>query len=296
MAEPIQDDENFTPSQVDDARIPKPDPAESPIEDIVDPVESAVPSPEEKKPESHPVELIAQAARVGISDEEIAEMTGPELKRYIRQTERLNQRLEQAAAKPAPVEAKVEPSPYDELEKQLDDETEFDPNHATTKLLKLMVADNKQLKAEVAAIKPVVRSSSEQQMDTDLNAALEEIAPGFAKDFDLSTPEGHAKRVELWGMMAAIQSREKAAGRVTNLKTHARQAAKALDYVPTPKQAEKAQKAEEFDKHKEEYDAGALAPAVNRKPGEDTVTRVQKMLNKNNLARANAPASVKWEE
>jgi hypothetical protein len=297
MSEPIEkiEDENFTPTEVPDTRVPKADPKEEPIEDIVEPVEDAVPVEKaEEKPE-HPAELVAQAARAGITDEEIAEMSGPELKRYIRQTERLNQRFEERVAKIAPVEAKVEPSPYDELEKQLDDEAEFDPNHATTKLLKLMVADNKQLKAKVAAIEPAVRSSGEEKLDANLNAALDKIAPEFSKDFDLSTPEGRDKRQELWGMMAAIQAKERASGRVTNLETHARQAAKALDFVPTSKQAEKAKKAEEFEKHTKEYDEGALAPAVNRKPSGDVVSEVQKILDRRNRRERTASA-VQWND
>lgn len=294
----IAEDENFTPTYDEaDLRIPMPEPEKAEAEPEVEETETPTVPPgtvePAAKPSVHSLDMIAQAARLDISTEEIEEMTPAELKREVARATRMRTELETLKAQLAPKPTQeVKADPIDELLKTLDDETLFDPKHAA--VIKALAAQNKQLQSQVASIAPSVRDVQMQTAYQQIDAALDAVAPGLSKQI----AQGQPKAAEFWEVMNAFSQHEAATGRFTSHAERARKAMRAIDLAPkvNPKAAEDAEKEKALEAEKERFDKGGLAKAVNRKPAHDTIQQVEEILDGMKKQKNAADYKPKWND
>lgn len=243
-----------------------PEPTETP-EEVVETPEVETP---EAKPSVHSADTIAQAARLGITDEEIEGMSANELKFAIRHSERTAREMATIRQQLQPAQEVAKPvDPFADLRKELDDELKWDPNQA--KVMKAILDQNQQLGDRLAQIEPSVQSVQTQRTMDQVNAALDAIKPGFSKDFDGSTASSREKGMELFAMLNAIADMEEKTGKKTSHAERTKRAIAAIGLAPTKDD-------DVLAARREQYDSGALATPVNRKPPvspEEAVRKIQ---------------------
>jgi hypothetical protein len=261
VAEPEIEEEESTVNQltVDET------PAETPVETAPE-VKADAPT--------HSQETLTNAAQLGISPTEIAEMTPAELKRTVsHMTRGMQQVWDKFQTKPAEKTEEAKPAPEEAWLKNLDDllpEVKEPIQHLITKSKEI-----DSLKAQIAKLEEANVKTQGDGIRARLQPMLTAIDPA------LTTALSEAK--EWGGFMKAMQKVaefEEASGNHLDEPTRVQRAVAMMGRTPAPKAAapkEDAKKAA-FEKHKEEYDGGALGTPRNRKPASDLESMVNEKL------------------
>jgi hypothetical protein len=259
VAEPeIEEEPTANPLAVEAA------PAETPVETAPE-VKADAPT--------HSQETLTNAAQLGISPTEIAEMTPAELKRTVsHMTRGMQQVWDKFQVKPE-VKEEAKPAPEEAWLKNLDDllpEVKEPIQHLITKSKEI-----DSLKAQIAELTAASVRAQGSEIRTRLEPMLAKLDENFAVEF---------KDQKVWvGFMKAMQKVsefEEASGDHLDEPTRVQRAVAMMGRTPAPKAAppkEDAKKAA-FEKHKEEYDGGALGTPRNRKPASDLESMVNEKL------------------
>lgn len=173
------------PTEVASASGPAAEGAETPPPAIQrDPETGRFVKPEAPK---HSPSLLKQAKDLGVSEEDIAEMSGPELRAEVRvlREERLHQlRSEGHQAR------QDRPEPTPEPEDVIPADT-FDPSLEA--ILRRIVAENKEMKAQLAEVRSVQQTNIARTFTERCDQAFAKhkdwLGDGTADDFDPDSPE-----------------------------------------------------------------------------------------------------------
>jgi len=263
----IEDFDRELAKQSKEFAVVTPVETETPVETPETPVEAETPVTE--TPAQIPMELLARAVRAGIDEEDIAEMNQKELNRAIRQAERtaneiraLREEMAKATKAPGPVD------PDEDLLKTLDDETLVDPTIA--KPIKALFAKLKGLEAKQRDTEPALQATQANSVRQRIEGHLSAIDAGLSKQFDNSA-KGQRAWNDLMQQMQAQFVAERDSGNFVDESVRLQRALRALDLMPSKKEAKKEVPVEV----KERYTNGALAKGSERQ-GEKSIIDIIK--------------------